>query len=157
MKAKLPCDFIRFNEPNGLRIDAGGGYWWYPRIVNGANWYATTSVYPTWAAASVQDGYVYLSSDLSEYGLDAQYLCFNYQAVLTDENGNLLVPLSHGRACRAYAKWRYAQTNYERFPADLRNDFKEEWKWCKLDAKATAAIPDAAKKQQIYRVVNSLF
>lgn len=157
LKAKLPCDFIQFNQPNGIRIQSGD-YWFYPAVVNGAEWYTSPQyTWAQWAVCSVLDGYIFFSSDLDDLGIAYNTVCLNYQAVLTNENGELVVPKSHKRACIAYAKWKYAQTYHDKVPRDIRAEWNREWALGKKYAKALAALPDATQKQMIYRVMNSLF
>lgn len=144
--AKLPCGFIRFVEPNCIRLRDSSGNCWFPRTTNNVMFPSNRNA---WGHSDIQlnNGYIYFGSNITATEADVYFL-----SVLLDESGRAKIPVSHSRTVQEYmmAQW-YETRGDNRF-------INHEAKWArgKRQLKAKSLMPNINEKEEIYLIWNSL-
>jgi hypothetical protein len=100
--------------------------------------------------ASVQDGYIYFSRNIS-----AEFVKVAYLGVKQDENGSLMIPALCGPAIEAYACWCWCLTNFTTH-GQVGPTYERIWIKQKRTAKANFNLPDSLEYSALNRTMNSL-
>lgn len=145
--AKLPCGFIRFSEPNAIKIrndERHGSY--FPRTVNNVMFRHGNDNNNYWGDIQIANGYIYFDSSITAEEVHVYYL-----SVLLDENDKLKIPESHARVIQEYLLYQHYETrNDNRYLNHMRR-----WKNGKDMLKGQSTQPDVNGKEEIYQIVNS--
>ncbi len=162
-KAKLPCGFIRFNEPNCIRVYDEFGGCYYPRTINNvmfqhqrsntvqtmSNGESTTVDSWNWCnGIQLNNGYIYFSNDINATEAHVYFL-----SVLLDENDRPKMPLSHGRVIKAYMKYQWTDTFGD---ASKAARYYSKWANGKKALKGQANMPNINEKEELFLIWNTL-
>lgn len=80
-----------------------------------------------------------------------------YMGLNTDEYGRFIVYADYERALMSYACWRFTQSFFEMYPANLRQEYQQDWVNQRAAIKASAWISEFQKtKMEISAIVNAL-
>lgn len=146
-KAKLPCGFIRFVEPNGIRIDNDSKYGcYYPRTVNNVM-FKSDGRFACWGNIQLNNGFIYFDSDISATEVHLYYL-----SVLLDEQGRLKIPQSHSPVIQEYLLYQYYETR-----GDNRYlNHYSRWVRGVKQVKSRSVMPNVNEWEEIHLIMNSL-
>ena len=101
-------------------------------------------------AASIQDGYIYFSTNVT-----AEFVKVAYLGVKQDDNGYLMIPSLCGPAIEAYACWNWCLTNFTTH-ATVAPVYERIWNAQKRKAKANFNLPDSLEYSAINLTMASL-
>lgn len=156
-RGKLPCGFVKFIKPGSVYVtnpddaSAPGGYAYrgnspFPQSNPAEGWYQCPI-----ALYQVIGGYLQFQENAG-----IEQVMIGFIKVRTDSDGNILYPSAYERCLVAFMKWKYAQTNFQDYPANLREEFRNEWVNGRRWLKGSENEPDAGEKELMSIYMNTL-
>lgn len=144
--AEVPCDFVRFDRTNPIRLDDEFGNETYlqPTYI-GQTFFqpsdSDTNAY-SYYTVTLNGKFLFFSSDVTAPRCKVSYLGTNL-----DESGELLIPEIMESILIAYACWCYCKTYFDKYPADIRSAWEMEWKLNKKAVKGIMNQPDGLQNK----------
>lgn len=100
--------------------------------------------------ASVQDGYIYFSNNVT-----ADFVKVAYLGTKQDDSGSLMIPTLCGPAVEAYSCWRWCLTNFTTH-GQVAPTYERIWISQNRKAKANFNLPDSLEYSALNLSMNSL-
>jgi hypothetical protein len=143
--ALLPCDFVKFDKVNPIRLidNNNQGNWIIPQFIDNTFFsydpdIATFGPFVRYGTVSQVGKYLYFSSDISSLRAIISYLGTN-----VDQDGEIVIPEIMDSVLVAYACWKYGQVYPERMPSDIRSAWEMEYKLNKKAVKGIQNLPSS--------------
>lgn len=153
-KVKLPCGFyslvaLTFIDENGVCSE--GVYINRPYLTScGCD--ITEGVIDYEGSFQIQDGYIYLASDIT-----ATEIKLVYRSLNVDDDGLIRMYEWQERAVTAYICWRFTQQNFELFPVNIRESYAKEWRKQKQYCKGFSGVEAFRNERyQIQRIFGGI-
>lgn len=80
---------------------------------------------PYTTVCKIRGNYIVFNSSITSVYAKGQ---LSYKGLAKDEDGRLLLKEDYTRALKAYICWRFGQIYPERYPRDIRDEWRAEWK-----------------------------
>jgi hypothetical protein len=166
--AELPCNFITFNEGSecnpplvftrdgqviaahqttpylycgNFSVTYTGGPFFQCSPYNTDNCHYGIPV------IKIQKGKIYFSNNI-----DADECKISYMGVNVDESGQLLLPMMNARPMENFALYQWSMDNGRSW-----QEYQRVWSTTKKHRKGQANLPNVFQREQIKRIMNSLF
>jgi hypothetical protein len=154
-KAKLPSGFqrligLRFGTTN---VCSDLVYVDLPFINDCGCSVISLNVIPLNGIFQLQDGFIFFHGDTSSL----TDVTIAYFGLNVDDTGLMKAYEDYERAVIGYICWKYALQNFDKYPANVKEDYHREWQAQKKWVKSTSAQNEARRtKAQLTQIMNSI-
>jgi hypothetical protein len=147
--AQLPCDFVKFDKVNPIRLidNNNEGSWLIPQFIDNTYFSYDPDInnyglYTRFGTVTQNGKYLYFSSDISALRALISYLGTN-----VDQDGEIIIPEIMDSVLVAYACWKYGMVYPERMPSDIRGAWEMEYKMNKKAVKGIQNLPSSLEQR----------
>jgi len=160
-QAKLPCNFVMFNELGGVRFYSNGSQTsdhWYAPVSSGATFFRNnnTNNCGYWETIQRIGNYLYIDGTNNDTPLQLEV---SGLFLKVNADGTCYIPEMHNRPLTAYACYKFIRSRLNSqygFTLGQLQDYKIEWSNGKKAVQAKSKMPDALQKAVINRGWNHL-
>lgn len=149
-RTKLPCGFIRFDQPRSIEVTSESGCI-YPEYIEGVLRPRVPNSAPRNVVQRIGK-YLVFGTDIT--AAECKLL---YMSAYLDDNDKPVIPAKFGRCIRAYCVQEYGAINENLVSGRQYELARATWTQGSAQMRGEAAMLDAQTRRVLYRIMNSIW